>query len=560
MKIPAAKAAVDKEWEKLEKIPAWDVTKSEVKKRWSMKQGWKAYKFILFHWTSVIWRMPNWRQSTKNIKVELYSEAILWKMILDLMQYSHHQHQKWRLQKSWISNPDCQGAQDKQRTQYLFIPRSKWKMLQKYWKVTKSECPDNLDPSTATEGAKIMVQYGRPSRSSWTKSVRSSFGRIVVGNAIWEIQLKYGWERVSNWKCLFVHREKSYSYLCMWMTSNWLGKKQNLDPMWKVLNKEVDLGEPTSFFDHVYLGLSSETMWNKQRNCWQSQNHVWIQKFPQEQLKNHHVRKICVSLRGLMTWKDMPRNVWKDIVSWRTKRLNNSTKYQHRALTTIHFKEELKSVGELSKVCSQIVLKCWLKLGTYWKTWYSMVSEQICTSVHKMDQSLWQTIISFDFLHSSCMWIQTVLSCGKHCTAMQIAIVSRLRFCRRCWGFRIYLRWNIVHFPYVCSNQLVFQETNFSLAQFNRIRDHFFGCWIGIGRKTRTWFMGTDLFSFWKHDSEPHRTVRPVVEWKWSSFNTSHKSKTKTISRSGQWFGQCWFYSLKRQLFSSGSFVVFVWR
>ena len=33
MKIPAAKAAVDKEWEKLEKIPAWDLRKSEVKKR-----------------------------------------------------------------------------------------------------------------------------------------------------------------------------------------------------------------------------------------------------------------------------------------------------------------------------------------------------------------------------------------------------------------------------------------------------------------------------------------------------------------------------------------------
>ena len=26
MKIPAAKAAVDKEWEKIEKIPAWDLT------------------------------------------------------------------------------------------------------------------------------------------------------------------------------------------------------------------------------------------------------------------------------------------------------------------------------------------------------------------------------------------------------------------------------------------------------------------------------------------------------------------------------------------------------
>ena len=32
MKIPAAKAAADKEWEKLEKIPAWDLTKVRSKK------------------------------------------------------------------------------------------------------------------------------------------------------------------------------------------------------------------------------------------------------------------------------------------------------------------------------------------------------------------------------------------------------------------------------------------------------------------------------------------------------------------------------------------------
>ena len=31
------------------------------------------------------------------------------------------------------------------------------------------------------------------------------------------------------------------------------GKKQHIDPIWKVLNKEVDLGEPTSFLEHVYL-------------------------------------------------------------------------------------------------------------------------------------------------------------------------------------------------------------------------------------------------------------------------------------------------------------------
>ena len=31
------------------------------------------------------------------------------------------------------------------------------------------------------------------------------------------------------------------------------GKKQNINPMWKVLNIEVDLGEPTSFLDHENL-------------------------------------------------------------------------------------------------------------------------------------------------------------------------------------------------------------------------------------------------------------------------------------------------------------------
>ena len=38
------------------------------------------------------------------------------------------------------------------------------------------------------------------------------------------------------------------------------GKKQNLDPVWKILMKKVYLGEPTSFLDHVYLGCT-------QREC-----------------------------------------------------------------------------------------------------------------------------------------------------------------------------------------------------------------------------------------------------------------------------------------------------
>ena len=37
-------------------------------------------------------------------------------------------------------------------------------------------------------------------------------------------------------------------------------KKQNIDPMWEVLSEEVDLGEPTSFLDHVYLGVLKDNV------------------------------------------------------------------------------------------------------------------------------------------------------------------------------------------------------------------------------------------------------------------------------------------------------------
>ena len=107
---------------------------------------------------------------------------------------------------------------------------------------------------------------------------RNLYGHPLAG-LLWErpfekILLKHGWEKVPSWECLFAHREKGL-FLSVYVDDIKLaGKKQNIDPMWKVLNKEVDLGKPTSFLDHVYLGVHSTTMRNKQRYCGQLQNHV----------------------------------------------------------------------------------------------------------------------------------------------------------------------------------------------------------------------------------------------------------------------------------------------
>ena len=75
---------------------------------------------------------------------------------------------------------------------------------------------------------------------------------------------------------------------------------------------------------------------------------------------------------------------------------------------------------------------------------------------------------------------------------MQAGTVSRLRFCWRSWGFKIYIRRNIVRFwkSYICSNKWDVQETKVSIPQFHRIGNSFVGCWIANGWTTCSWFMG----------------------------------------------------------------------
>ena len=212
----------------------------------------------------------------------------------------------------------------------------------------------HLDSSTTTQMTKIMVQYGRPSCSSWTKSVWSSFGRTIMGKAISESSIetwmgenfKLGMSLCSSWKGLFLSVHVDGIKLA--------GKKQNIDPMWTLLNKEVDLGEPTSFLDHVYLGCT-------QRQCETSKDIVDNYRTMFESpISGGGSGKITIPskfsyfLHCLMTWLVMQRSVWNDIVSWQTRRHNNSTKYLLHASTTTTSK---KKKWNLLEICHMYALK-----------------------------------------------------------------------------------------------------------------------------------------------------------------------------------------------------------
>ena len=212
-------------------------------------------------------------------------------------------------------------------------------MLTNYEKNPKSECPD------------IWI---RLPRHTWPKSwssmedpvvplERNLYGHPLAG-LLWErhfekILLKHGLEKIPNWEGLFVHRQKGL-FLSVYVDDIKLaGKKQNIDPMWKLLNKEFNLGEPTSFLNHENLGCT-------RRQCEKSKDIVdnYRAMFG-SRISAGGTEKLPYSedLR-ISSWsydrKVMQRNVWNESVSWQTGRLKNFTKYQLLALMTTTSKKK----------------------------------------------------------------------------------------------------------------------------------------------------------------------------------------------------------------------------
>ena len=91
-----------------------------------------------------------------------------------------------------------------------------------------------------------------------------------------EVLLELGWEKVPNWECLFVHRKQKLILSVYVDDIEVAAKTQNKAPMWKTMLKVVDLGEPTTFLDNMYLGCT-------QREC--KQNEIVIERH-QEMLES----------------------------------------------------------------------------------------------------------------------------------------------------------------------------------------------------------------------------------------------------------------------------------
>ena len=116
--------------------------------------------------------------------------------------------------------------------------------------------------------------------------------------------------------------------------------------MWKVLNKEVDLGEPKSFLDHVYLGCT-------QRQCEISKDIVDNNRTMFEsRISAGATEKLpCSENLRISSWSYDMEGHAKKCVERYCELANKTTQQLYKVSTQCiddhHFKEEeLKSVGE----------------------------------------------------------------------------------------------------------------------------------------------------------------------------------------------------------------------
>ena len=195
------------------------------------------------------------------------------------------------------------------------------------------------------------------------------------------------------------------------------GKKQNIDPMWKVLNKEVDLGEPKSFVDHVYLVCT-------QRQCEISKDIVdnYRTMFESRISAGATEKLPCLENLNISSWSYDMEGHAKKCVERYCELANKTTQHLYKVSTPClddhHFREEeLKSVGELSPVRSQIVLKCLYlaRIGRPDVLWsVNKLARSITKWTKACDKRLCRLI---SYIHHTCEFKQycCVGNTARHC-------------------------------------------------------------------------------------------------------------------------------------------------
>ena len=146
--------------------------------------------------------------------------------------------------------------------------------------------------------------------------------------------------------------KRGYSYLCMWMTSNWLERNKTLIRCGNYSTKK-------SIWEKQHLSWIMYT-WGVLKDNVKQAKILWTitesclnREFPLPYCENFCISSCSYDVEG------HARKCVERYCELSNKTIQQLYKVSTPCIDDHHFKEEeMKSVGELSQVSSQIVLKC----------------------------------------------------------------------------------------------------------------------------------------------------------------------------------------------------------
>ena len=389
MKIPAAKAAVDKKWEKLEKISAWNLTKVRSKKE-VIDEARKSGATVHFASLMDICHL-------KNAELEAKHQKYKGRVVLrgDIVKDDSGSYAVFTDQGSSASQmtaakvmdvisrlPGCAGqAAD---------------AVSAYTKVKNGGCTQIIANRNVQTLRIVYHDTSGPNHGPVWKT-QSFLSSAIFTVTLWQdcygksnLRKSFcstvGW-RFPHCECLFANRQKGFSFPFLWTISKLSGRRQKSWSDVETTQQRSRFGRTIIFPWSCILGMYSKTMWSKQRYCRQYRT-----MFESRICAGSTEKLPCLESLRISSWSSDIEGHAKKCVERYCELANKTTQQLYKVSTPCiddhHFKEEeMTCVGGIVECilsnCSEMLI-----LGTNWKTRFSMVSEKACTIDYKWDQSL----------------------------------------------------------------------------------------------------------------------------------------------------------------------------
>ena len=233
-------------------------------------------------------------------------------------------------------------------------------MFHNFLKIPKSECQDIWIRLPRHKWPKSWSSMEDPVVPLERESVWSSFGRTIFGKGIWEnyVEIRLG-ESFQIGNAFSYTVKKDYSYLCMWMTSNWLERNKILIRCGNYQTKKL-------IWQNQHLSLIMSTWECAQRQCEISKDIIDnYRTMFESRISAEATEKLsCSENLSISSWSYDMEGHAKKCVERYCELANKTTQQLYKVSTpwmyAHHFKdEELKSVGNLSQAlvsnCSEMI-------------------------------------------------------------------------------------------------------------------------------------------------------------------------------------------------------------